>query len=104
MVKAYTSIGNKETRARIENLQPSELLMDKNGTHNVKIYTDYFTKHRQNGGHQRKTRNVGAPLSKASVLQCRGHQRKKGNVGVLKPTSAITNFQSKVLGKLSYDI
>ena len=68
MVKAYTSIYNKETRARIENLQPSELLMDKNGTHNVKIYADYFTKHRQNGGHQRKTRNVGTALSKASVL------------------------------------
>ena len=76
-VKAYTSIGNKETRARIENLQPSELLVGKNGTHNVKIYTDYFTKHRQNGGHQRKTRNVGANLSKAAVLWCRGHQRKK---------------------------
>jgi len=44
-VKAYTSICNKETRARIENLQASELLMDKNGTHNVKFYTDYFTKH-----------------------------------------------------------
>ena len=67
MVKAYTSIYNKETRARIENLQPSELV-GKNDTHNVKIYTDYFTKHRQNGGHQRKTRNVGTALSKASVL------------------------------------
>ena len=67
-VKAYTSICNKETRARIENLQPSELLMDKNGTHNVKIYTDYLTKHRQSRGHQRETWNVGAPLSKASVL------------------------------------
>ena len=54
MVKAYTSICNKETRARIENLQPSELLVDKNGTHNVKIYTDYFTKYKQNGGLQRK--------------------------------------------------
>ena len=68
MMKAYTSIGNKETRARIENLQPSELLVDKNGTHNVKIYTDYFTKPKQNGGHQRKTWNVGANLSKADVL------------------------------------
>lgn len=68
MVKAYTSIYNKETRARIENLQPSELLVDKNGTHNVKIYADYFTKHRQNGGHQRKTRNAGANLSKQ--LRC----------------------------------
>ena len=68
MVKAYTSICNKETHARIENLQPSELLMDKNGTHNVKIYADYFTEYRQNGGHQRKTRNVGTPLSKTSVL------------------------------------
>lgn len=68
MMKAYTSICNKETRARIENLQPSELLVDKNGTHNVKIYTDYFTKYRQNGGHQHKTRNVGANLSKAAVL------------------------------------
>ena len=29
MVKAYTSIYNKETRARIENLQPSELLVGK---------------------------------------------------------------------------
>ena len=43
MVKAYTSIYNKETRARIENLQASELLVDKIGTHNVKIHTDYFT-------------------------------------------------------------
>ena len=68
MVKAYTSIGNKETRARIENLRPSELLVSKNGTHNVKIHTDYFTKHRQSGGHQRKTWNVGTALSKASVL------------------------------------
>ena len=68
MVKAYNSICNKETRARIENLQPSEWLVDKNGTHNVKIYADYFTKTKQNGGHQRKTRNVGTPLSKTSVL------------------------------------
>ena len=68
MVKAYTSICNKETRARIENLQPSELLVGKIGTHNVKIYTDYFTKYRQNGGHQRKTWNVGRPLSKAVAL------------------------------------
>ena len=68
MVKTYTSIYNKETRARIENLQPSELLVDKNGTHNVKIYADYFTKHRQNGGHQRKTRNLGTPLSKTPIL------------------------------------
>lgn len=68
MMKAYTSICNKETRARIENLQPSEWLVDKNGTHNVKIYADYFTKTKQNGGHQRKTRNVGTPLSKTSVL------------------------------------
>ena len=68
MVKAYTSICNKETRARIENLQPSELLVGKNGTYNVKIYADCFTKHRQNGGHQRKTRNVGTPLSKAPIL------------------------------------
>lgn len=45
MVKAYTSFCNKETRARIENLRPSELLVSKNGTHNVKFYTDYFTKH-----------------------------------------------------------
>ncbi len=44
MMKAYTSICNKETRARIENLQASELLVGKNGTHNVKIHTDYFTK------------------------------------------------------------
>ena len=35
---------------------------------------------RKEGGHQRKTWNVGATLSRASVLQCRGHQRKKGNV------------------------
>ena len=68
MVKAYTAICNKETRARIENLQPSELLVDKNGTHNVKIYADYFTKPRRNGGHQHKTRNVGVTLSKAAVL------------------------------------
>ena len=81
MMKAYTSICNKETRARIENLQPSELLVDKNDTHNVKIYTDYFTKHRQNGGHQLKTRNVGANLSKADALWCRGHLHKTRNVG-----------------------
>ena len=68
MVKAYTSICNKETRARIENLQPSKLLVGKNGTHNVKFYTDYFTKPKQNGGHQHKTRNVGANLSKAAEL------------------------------------
>lgn len=29
MIKAYTSICNKETRARIENLQASEWLVDK---------------------------------------------------------------------------
>ena len=58
----------------------------------------------QRRGHQRKTWNVGASLSKASVLRCGGHQRKTWNVGVLKPTSAITNFQSKVLGKSSSDI
>ena len=58
----------------------------------------------QRRGHQRETWNAGAPLSKASGLQCRGHQRKKGNAGVFKPTSAITNSQSKVLGKSSYDI
>ena len=68
MVKAYTSIYNKETRARIENLQPSELLVDKNGTNNVKIYTDYFTKHRQNGGHQRIIWTLGTTLNKAPVL------------------------------------
>lgn len=68
MMKAYTSIYNKETRARIENLQPSELLVEKNGTHNVKIYADYFTKPKQNGGHQHKTWNVGANLSKAAEL------------------------------------
>ena len=68
IVKAYTLIGNKETRARIENLQPSELLVDKIGTHNVKIHTDYFTKYRQNGGHQRKTWTLGAALSKTPVL------------------------------------
>ena len=68
MMMPHTSICNKETRARIENLQPSEWLVDKNGTHNVKIYTDYFTKYRQNGGCQRKTWNAGTPLSKASVL------------------------------------
>ena len=81
MMKAYTSICNKETRARIENLQPSELLVGKNGTHNVKIYTDYFTKHRQSGGHQRKTRNVRANLRKADVFWCRGHRHKTRNVG-----------------------
>ena len=68
MMMPHTSFCNKETRARIENLQASELLVHKNGTNYVKIYTDYFTKHRQNGGHQRKTRNVGANLSKAAVL------------------------------------
>ena len=89
MVKAYTSIYNKETRARIENLQPSELLMDKNGTHNVKIYTDYFTKHRQNGGHQRKTRNVGANLRKADVFWCRGHRHKTRNVGTALSKASV---------------
>ena len=44
MMKAYTSICNKETRARIENLQASELLVGKNGTHNVKIHTEKWTK------------------------------------------------------------
>ena len=68
MMKAYTSICNKETRARIENLQPSELLVDKNGTHNVKIYADYFTKPKQNGGHLYKTWTLGTPLSKEAVL------------------------------------
>ena len=81
MMKAYTSIYNKETRARIENLQPSEWLVDKNGTHNVKIYADYFTKPRQNGGHQHKTQNVGTALSKADALWCRGHRHKTLNVG-----------------------
>ena len=88
-VKAYTSICNKETRARIENLQPSELLMDKNGTHNVKIYTDYFTKHRQNGGHQRKARNVGANLRKADVFWCRGHRHKTRNVGTALSKASV---------------
>ena len=68
MMKAYTSIGNKETRARIENLQASEWLVDKNGTHNVKIYADYFTKPKQNGGHQCKTRTLGTALRKADAL------------------------------------
>ena len=68
MMKAYTPICDKETRARIENLQPSELLVDKNGTHNVKIYADYFTKPKRNGGHQHKTWNVGTPSSKEAVL------------------------------------
>ena len=36
---------------------------------------------RKEGGHQRKTWNVGTPLSKVSVLQCGGHQRKTRNVG-----------------------
>ena len=45
MVKAYTSICNKETRARIENLQPSEWLVGKNGTHNVKIHAEKRTKY-----------------------------------------------------------
>ena len=36
---------------------------------------------RKEGGHQRKTWNVGAPLSKVSVLQCRGHQHETRNVG-----------------------
>ena len=89
MMKAYTSICNKETRARIENLQPSELLVGKNGTHNVKIYTDYFTKHRQGGGHQRKTWNVGANLRKADVFWCRGHQRKTRNVGANLSKAAV---------------
>ena len=89
MVKTYTAICNKETRARIENLQPSELLMDKNGTHNVKIYTDYFTKHRQNGGHQRKTRNVGANLRKADVFWCRGHRHKTRNVGTALSKASV---------------
>ena len=44
MMKAYTAICNKETRARIENLQPSEWLVDKNGTHNVKILAEKWTK------------------------------------------------------------
>ena len=89
MMKAYTPICDKETRARIENLQPSELLVDKNGTHNVKIYADYFTKHRQNGGHQRKTRNVRANLRKADVFWCRGHQRKTRNVGTTLSKAAV---------------
>ena len=85
MMKAYISICNRETRARIENLQPSELVVDKNGTDNVKIYADYFTKTKQNGGHQHKTRNVGTALSKAAVLWCREHQRKIWNADALKP-------------------
>ena len=68
MMMPHTSICNKETRARIENLRPSELLVDKIGTHNVKIHTDYFTKYRQNGGYQRKTWTLGAALSKTAVL------------------------------------
>ena len=40
MVKAYTSIYNKETRARIENLQPSGQLVNGEGTLDVKIYTE----------------------------------------------------------------
>ena len=80
MMMPHTSICNKETRARIENLRPSELLMSKNGTHNVKIYADYFTRKSKEGGHQRKIWNVDETLSKASVLQRRGHQRKTWNV------------------------
>ena len=148
MMMPHTSICNKETRARIENLRPSELLVVKTALIMLKFTPITLQRKRREGGHQRKTWNVGAPLSKASVLQrrgyqrkkgnvdetlskasvlqrrghqretwnagaplskasglqCRGHQRKKGNAGVFKPTSAITNSQSKVLGKSSYDI
>ncbi len=104
MMMPRTSICNKETRARIENLRPSELLVAKTALIMLKFTPITLQRKRREGGHQRKIWNVDETLSKASVLQRRGHQRKKGNAGVFKPTSAITNSQSKVLGKSSYDI
>lgn len=104
MMMPRTSICNKETRARIENLRPSELLVAKTALIMLKFTPITLQIKRKEGGHQHKTWNVGAPLSKAAVLQCGGHQCKTWNAGALKPTSAIRNFQSKVLGKLSYDI
>ena len=81
MVKAYTSIYNKETRARIENLRPSELLVAKTALIMLKFTPITLQRKRREGGHQRKIWNVDETLSKASVLQRRGHQRKKWNVG-----------------------
>ena len=104
MMMPHTSFCNKETRARIENLRPSELLVAKTALIMLKFTPITLQRKSKEGGHQRKIWNVDETLSKASVLQRRGHQRKKGNAGVLKPTSPITNFQSKVLGKSSYDI
>ena len=59
-VKAYTSICNKEIRARIENLRPSELLVAKTALIMLKFTPITLQIKRKEGGHQRKTRNVGA--------------------------------------------
>ena len=67
-VKAYTSIGNKETRARIENLRPSELLVAKTALIMLKFTPITLQRKRREGGHQRKIWNVDETLSKASVL------------------------------------
>ena len=95
MMMPRTSICNKETRARIENLRPSELLVAKTALIMLKFTPITLQRKRREGGHQRKIWNVDETLSKASVLQRRGHQRKTWNVGVFKPTSPITNFQKQ---------
>ena len=81
MMMPRTSICNKETRARIENLRPSELLVAKTALIMLNFMLFTLQKKRREGGHQRKIWNVDETLSKASVLQRRGHQRKTWNVG-----------------------
>ena len=81
MMMPRTSICNKETRARIENLRPSELLVAKTALIMLKFTPITLQRKSKEGGHQRKIWNVDETLSKASVLQCRGHQHETRNVG-----------------------
>ncbi len=89
MMMPRTSICNKETRARIENLRPSELLVAKTALIMLKFTPITLQIKRKEGGHQRKTWNVGTPLSKVSVLQCGGHQRKTWDVGATLSRASV---------------
>ncbi len=68
MMMPHTSFCNKETRARIENLRPSELLVAKTALIMLKFTLITLQRKSKEGGHQHKIWNVGAPLSKAAVL------------------------------------
>ena len=62
MMMPHTSICNKETRARIENLRPSELMVAKTALIMLRFTPITLQIKRKEGGHQRKTWNVGVTL------------------------------------------